>query len=103
MNKFDFFVENKAELNYMDQVEKMLQLPIGQAIRCLKVLEDMKNIEKSERFTLGKARAAFLAEIDDEPKFEGMIDQKALKDFILENNLFERFMECSYKELVAAC
>lgn len=103
MNKVDFFVESKAELRHMNQVEKMLQLPITQAITCLKALEGIKNIEYGERFTLRKARSAFLDEIDAEPKFEGMIDQKALKDFIIENYLFERFTECSYQELIAVC
>ncbi|MEY8663135.1 hypothetical protein [Ligilactobacillus faecis] len=103
MNSNDFFVEDKEELRRLVQIEKMLKLPLVQAIERLKQLENIQNVDHSERFTLSNARFAFLNEMVDEPSFEGGIDRKEFRDFIVENYLFDRFFKYSYQELNQVC
>lgn len=103
MNSNDFFAENKEGSRHLVQIEKMLKLPLIQAIKCLKKLENIQNIDYSERFSLSNARFDFLNEVVDEPTFEGVIDRKEFRDFIIENYLFDRFFKCSYQELKQVC
>ena len=47
MNSNNFFVEDKEELRHLVQIEKMLKLPLVQAIERLKQLENIQNVDYS--------------------------------------------------------
>lgn len=89
----DYYAETTEELEKVSVVETVLRLPIAQAIRVVKKIEDSCGISSKLRFSLSATRQQYLNNIQDDARFEGKIDIEEFRSFLYGDCLFERLMD----------